>query len=376
MNQKVVCLAATLFAGSLQLAAARTIHVCTTCAYTSVQAAVDDAVNDDVIAIAAGRYTEGVLIEGKHLTLIGAGGGTQGISELAGGARHGPTLVLGSGNPGDPYHLIEIHDLTITHGNHLTGSAVGGGVQVRAGAYLHIFDSTISQNVANQGGGIGINTPNGPETTITRCLISENLALSAPNQLDTHGGGVAVVAGSATIRQSTISRNETTGQYGGGGIYSEGNLSLSNSTVSDNRANSIIDSSGVSGGNGGGLLLTGDFVISGTTITNNTASGEASEGGGLAIGFYDSGTHSIENSVISHNFVTGGFGTAFGNGGGIYSFSGFFGFSAILNLSHVYVVENLAGGGLFNTQGVTLRLIDTTIKDNAGGNCVGPGCPP
>jgi len=363
--------------GSLQIADARDIHVCPSCAHTSIQGAVNDAASGDVIYIAAGRYAEGVLIEGKHLTLIGAGGGTQGTTELD-GTGAGPALVLGSGNPNDPYELTEVHGLLISHGHHLTGTAVGGGVQVRAGAYLHIFDSTISQNIANEGGGIGVNTPAGPETTITRCLISDNFALSGPGLFVTLGGGVAVVAGSATIEQSTVVRNQTTGQFGGGGISAgtTTKLSVLDSTVSDNRATTILDPSGISGGTGAGLLLNGDFLISGSTIAGNVASGETSEGGGLQVGLYDGGAHTIKNTVITHNLVTGGFSTSFGNGGGIYSFAGFIGGSGTLTLDHVYVVENLAGAGLYNTAGVTLTLIDSTIKDNAGGNCVGPGCPP
>jgi hypothetical protein len=224
--------------GALQIAAAKNIHVCPTCTYTAIQPAVDAAVNGDTVLVAAGRYVENVLIEGKDLTLTGAGGGNQGTTELAAAGR-GPVLVLGSGVSSDQYHLVEVHGLTISGGNHQTTTAVGGGVQVRAGAYLHIFDSTILQNIAAYGGGIGINTPGGPETTITRCLITQNLSQTAPFDLlfNTGGGGIAVMTGStATIQQSTISRNRTTAQFGGAGIYTLGqtNLSLIDSTVSEN----------------------------------------------------------------------------------------------------------------------------------------------
>jgi hypothetical protein len=355
--------------GVLQVAAAKNIHVCQTCAHTSIQPAVDDAVSGDVIYVAAGRYTENVLIEGKDLTLIGAGGGNQGTSELAAAGR-GPALVLGTGISSDQYHLVEVHGFTILHGNHQSTTAVGGGVQVRAGAYLHIFDSTISENIASFGGGIGINTPGGPETTITRCLITENLAQTAPmsGQFNTGGGGIAVITGSSvTIQQSTISRNQTTAQFGGGGIWTLGgtNLSLIDSTVSDNSAAPFAGS----GGAGGGLLLFGDFLISGSTITNNAASGPTGEGGGLEIGVFDGGARTIENTIITRNRVT-----ASSTGGGIDTFAGI---SGTLTLDHVYVVENLAGGGLqVSGAGVTLHLIQSTIKDNVGGDCVGAGCPP
>jgi hypothetical protein len=368
--------------GLAKVASATNINVCPTCAHTTIQSAVNAAVSGDVIQIAAGRYTENVLIENKHLTLNGAPGGQNGVSELYAAAR-GPALVLGTGNAGDPAYLVEIHGLTISHGSHISGTRVGGGVQVRSGAYLNIFDSVITQNVANIGGGIGINTGNGPASTITRCLISENSAVSAiPSGLAaTSGGGVAVYTGTVSIVQSTISRNQVTGNFGGGGIVTglggPTNLTLTDSTVSENTATAFLDSSGVSGGDGGGLYLAGDFTISGSTIAHNLATGETAEGGGLFIGFYDSGTHVLKNTIVSLNSFTGDDPSFKGEGGGILAFVGL-GSSPpqTLTLNNVYVVDNLAGAGVALSPGMALHLTNTTIKGNVGGNCIGEGCPP
>lgn len=247
-------------------------------AHTTIQAAVSDAVSGDSILIAAGRYAENITIEDKQLTLQGALGGTSGVTEVDAAGR-GPVFVLGSGVAGATPELIEIHNLVIAQGHHTGGTGVGGGVQVRAGAYLHIFDSTISRNIASVGGGIGVNTPNAPQTTITNCLISENLALPDPTVINavadmTRGGGVAVAAGSVSIQESTVSRNQATGN-GAGGIC--------------------------------------------VTSTSN---------------------------------------------------------ANVFTLNNVYIVENLAGGGLVTTDGVVLKLSNTTIRDNVGGNCLGPACPP
>src|SRR5262249_42653835 len=102
-------------------------------------------------------------------------------------------------------------------------------------------------------------------------------------------------------------------------------------------------------GGGGGLLLFGDFLISHNTITSNTGSGLTGQGGSLQIGVADSGAHTIENTIITRNFVTDSSG-----GGGIDAFAFVAG---TLTLDHAYVVENLAGGGLHvSGAGVTLQL--------------------
>jgi predicted outer membrane repeat protein len=374
-------LALTAGMGFSQSAFANTIHVCPTCAHTTIQAAVSDAVSGDSILIASGRYTENITIEDKQLTLQGALGGTSRVTEVDAAGR-GPVSVLGSGVAGAIPELIEIHNLVIAQGNHTGGTGVGGGVQVRAGAYLHIFDSTISRNISSVGGGIGVSTPNAPQTTITNCLVSENLALpdpTVPNAVAdiTRGGGVAVTAGSVSIQESTISRNQATGNGGGIAADESTALSAAGSTISENSTFSITDSSGVSAGIGGGVILVGDFTISGSSITNNLASGETAGAGGLFAFMSDRGVHAITNTIISRNSVTGPSSPFCGSGvsaGGICAESTLN--ASVFTLNNVYIVENLAGGGLVTTDGVVLKLSNTTIRDNVGGNCLGPACPP
>ena len=93
------------------------------CSYTKVQEAVDAAASGDVIHISAGRFTENVKIVGKGLVLIGTSSSVGPATEVfAAGA--GPVFTLGSG-ANDPYELIELHHLTIAHGDHERGSGIG-----------------------------------------------------------------------------------------------------------------------------------------------------------------------------------------------------------------------------------------------------------
>jgi hypothetical protein len=336
---------------------ANTIRVCATCAHHTIQGAVNDsAVSGDTIDIAAGIYTENVTIAGKQLTLLGAIGSVNGTTKIFATGR-GPVFTLGSGVAGDVNRLIEIHNLVIANGNHMGGTGVGGGIQVRAGAYLHVFDSIVSQNTATSGAGIGINSPGAPTTTISRCLIDDNVA-GGP------GGGVEVLQGSSvSIDQTTIARNASSA---GGGIYGDtgSTLTITNTIASGNTANFIAKPFGKKDGDGGGLQTRGQFSISDSFFLGNTATGETG-GGGIDIFLTDNGQHSIMRTTVSHNSVDAG------AGGGIFA-NGEPGSSWML--SNSFVIQNLAGAGLV-TLGADLVLTNTVVTGNAGGDlCIGGTC--
>jgi hypothetical protein len=344
------------------------------CAHSTIQGAVDAAVSGDSIHIAQGRYVGNVTIEGKTLKLIGARGGIDGVTEVYGSGR-GPVFTLGDGI-GDSYQLIEIHHLTVAHGDHESGTGVGGGVQVRRGAYLHLFNSVLTDNTAWFGGGIGVNTPGGPATTISGCLIDENIAMA--ENLATgdggSGGGVAVIgASTAAIDLSTITRNQA---LDGGGIYTDlgSHVTVEHDTVANNRVSQVHAHRAFVGGVGGGLNVNSEIAISETVIGDNVATGpESPRGGGLFIAV--AGKQMIADTIIARNSADGGPGSG-GDGGGMFSAAAEN--TAKLDIDRVYVIENSASqggaGGISNE--ATLILTRSTIKDNSGLNCSGGiGCP-
>jgi hypothetical protein len=353
------------------------LFVChNTCAYRTIQDAVNAGVSGDVIHIAPGQYVENVTIAGKALKLIGAAGGTGGVTEVYAAGR-GPVFTLGSGVD-DSYHLIEIDHLTISHGDHESGTGVGGGVQVRRGAYLHLSNSILTQNTAWFGGGLGVNTPGGPATTVKNCLIDDDAAvLKGVSTGDSGwGGGVVVIGNSkAAIQLSSIVRNHA---LDGGGVYTDAGsqVTVDLSTISENGASQVHQHLGFIGGTGGGLRVNSDVVVSNSTISDNSATGpESPSGGGLFV-LVAGDRQTIVRTVIDHNTADGGPGSG-GDGGGVFSAG--VNRTARLALDHVYVVENQASqggaGGISNS--ATLVLTDTTIKDNSGLNCTGGiGCPP
>jgi Right handed beta helix region len=362
----IVLIGALTLAPDLQAA---TLHVCPTgCAFSTIQSAVDDAASGDVIQIASGRYVGKVTVIGKRLTLTGAADGP--ATEIVGIGGQGPALVLGSG-AGSGYEEVDVEYVTISGGDHQTGSGVGGGVQVRRGAFLHLLNSVVTRNSALFGGGIGIDTPGGPLTTVSGCVIDDNSATTT-NGLG--GGGIVVVQGSAVlIQQSTIARNRA---LNGGGVYADvgTHLEIEHATVTENAVSQIHRHLGFVGGTGGGVSANSELAITDSIVADNSATGEeVAAGAGLFVVL--GAKQTITRTIIAHNSASGSNGV--GDGGGIFTASE--NVHNTLTLTQVYVVENQAApgaaGGISN--GGTLVLSGTVIKDNSGVNCQGGfGCPP
>ena len=337
--------------GFATAALGNTIHVCSSCAHTSIQSAVNDAASGDTIDVAAGRYSENITVAGKILTLVGQSAATT----LVYGAARGPVFTLGSGATSDVPMLVTIQQLTISGGNHTGGTGVGGGIQVRGGAYLHLENSTLTANVASSGAGIGIDSPGAPVTTISGCLIDGNFTSAVfPGG---PGGGIVVKSGSlATITGSIITRNTA---ISGGGVFAwEGSsLSITGSTIASNSAYAVSTHSGSSGGGGGGVEAHGAVSIASTYLLNNTASGEDG-GGGLALYAAQNAVTTVSNTIIAQN--------SSGDGAGILEYGG------TLRLENSYVVQN-SGYGIWGN--FTLVNDGSTVKDNLLGNiCVDTDC--
>jgi hypothetical protein len=351
-----------LIAGAIRCASAGagTLLVCPTCNHTTIQSAVNDAADNDEINIAAGRYIENITISGKSLTLLGAGnvGGSGETLVLAAG--RGPVFTLGSGVAGETAHVVLLVGMSISGGNHNGGTRVGGGVQVRSGSYLRMVSCVVRDSYATFGGGIGVNSPGAPTSTILSSLITDNTA-PGPQGKASAGGGVYVAQGSSlAIDSSTIVRN-TSG--GGGGIYAEQgtNLTLTNVTVTQNSATSYSTPQGPSDGDGAGLETFGDFTISDSLFTFNTSFGN-NGGGGILMAIHDSGPHTITRSTFTHNnlFLANDL-----RGGGILAYAYTTG---TYTLDHSFVEQNLAGGGIWNDSNVTAVISSSVVTDNTGGD--------
>jgi CSLREA domain-containing protein len=296
------------------------------------------------------------------------------------------------------------------NGSTLSGnyaSEHGGGIYNAGTAYLTSVSSTISGNTAaGRGGGIyndyGIVTLDNSSTilnksnghgggifndgtvTLTNSKVADNRAEGGDHR---YGGGIYNNGPTATlnINNSELSNNRvrcsgswwSTCSSRGGGIYNAGAVTLRNSTLSNNESacGDYCD------GRGGGIYSTGTVVAISSTISGNSAH---HYGGG----FYntENGTATINNSTLSQNsaryndgggiynsspayiYITNSTlsGNSANNGGGIYT-------ESITFISHSTFAYNSArstGGNIRNTR--TLRLRGTIVAySSAGENCSG-----
>ena len=238
--------------------------------YKTIQAALNDADNNNTIEAGNGTYDESISFpSGKKIILQSVNGPS---STVIRGDDDSRTVNLDDSLLG-----TTIEGFTITH----AVGDTGGGIYNDYG-YLTIDNCIICGNTADAGDGGGIY--NYGTLTITASTVSGNTAYYC-------GGGI-LNFDTLTITASTISGN--TADWGGG-IENVDTLTITASTVSGNTADW-----------GGGILNFGTLTITGaSTISNNTA---VDYGGGI---YNDSYSVTITASTISGN-------SADSNGGGIY----------------------------------------------------------
>ncbi len=171
----------------------------------------------------------------------------------------------------------------------------GGGVAAR-GAEVIIRNSIISGNASiNNGGGLRVmRIPTDPGVvTIENTLFRDNTADGGGGLGLSSYGGSETSSSTVVIKGSTIDSNDSL--FDGGGIEQFGtNLSVENSTFSGNTAVN----------QGGGLWSSFDDVFTGTVSVNFstfTANTTQQTGGGI---FNNQGPFSLRNSILSGNIST------------------------------------------------------------------------
>jgi hypothetical protein len=228
-------------------------------ACSTIGAAITKTSAGDTIVVAAGVYSENVVIT-KNLTINGAGP----ASTIVNGDSTNTVLAVNSGI------TTAISALTVRNGGTginnsgtltLTNSAVGSNTAsgfntsgiVNYGTAT-LTDSTISGNTAGTAGGL-FNTG---VATLTNVTISGN---SAP-----YGGGIESSGlGTTTLLNVTISGNAATFGIPGGGIRNAGGtVALKNTIVADN----------VGGNCGGNLVSQGHNLSSDTSCVSFNAAGD------------------------------------------------------------------------------------------------------
>ena len=340
-----------LLACPLGVAHATTHNVGGGASYTTVQAAINVAVNGDTILIAAGTFRGPIDTRGKNLTIRG-GGSANTILRPSTGTTGTTVLTISRGE------TVSLRGVQITGG--------GQGVEVR-GSTLSAQDVLITGN-SGGGAGAGVELSEGASGTFTRVDITNN---SAGTAFD--GGGLIVYDSALTVVDGSWVGN--VGGRGGGAHVLRSDLSLDGLLIDGNTArtqgggiyvddSSVIDavdvivSDNTSSSRGGGVAANdSDLSWSGGAFTGNYS---GSAGGGVAV----SG-QAAAGSVLDADFTNN---TALGDGGAVFAST------LTISLSDARIQGNSAGargGGLWTLDaGLTLarlELIANTAVEEGGG---------
>jgi len=236
------------------------LRVCLSgCVYSSVQAAVNDAVSGDVIKVAGGIYT-GVsrvrLIPGNYVTQVVCLHNTSLITVQGGYASTdwsdpdpiaNPTTLDAEGE-GRVFYIgtnvvVAIEGLNITGGD-ANGSdseekpvSQGGGVYAYNASGITFLNNRVFGNVADVGGGLYLFAND--DVTFSGNTVTDNTAK--------HGGGLYLSQNTTDLSGNTIFSNSAI--INGGGLLlfnsNDSEVTLVNNIIADNDA----------GGTGGGLYI-------------------------------------------------------------------------------------------------------------------------
>ncbi len=176
--------------------------------HSTIQAAVDAAVDKDVVLIGPGTYLESIEIEGKTLTLRSEQPLPRNPTPadwpvtIDGEDARRPLFLSGGG-------LVSLEGIRVTRGS----APSGGGLYLNFGTMAVLTDCLMDANEATADHGGGIYLGNNTDLTLTNCRIEGNRA-------SRYGGGVyADYGGDVDATDSTWSDNVAGVEGGGVWIY-------------------------------------------------------------------------------------------------------------------------------------------------------------
>ena len=180
--------------------------------HVTIQAAIDDALDGDVVLVAPGTYTgdgnRDIDFLGKAITVKSEAGPRTCIIDCQG--------AEGDYHRGFYFHSEET-SASVLDGFTITGGYIGryqgggGGISCAWYASPTIRDCVIVGNVASIAGGIALSDS---DAVISNCVIAGNCARRWPEQYRAYGGGFMSACGDPVLQNCTIYGNRVQG-YGG-----------------------------------------------------------------------------------------------------------------------------------------------------------------
>ena len=249
--------------------------------YTTIQAAVNAAVDTDVIIIQPGMYTgtgnRDIDFLGKAITVRSTDPQDPNIVS--------DTVIDSQGTSSDWHRAFRFHTNegpdSIIDGLTLTGGYTdyGGAINCEVNCSPTIRNCIIRSNTATQeGGGIDCTTS---EAVIVNCLIEDNVS-------GYYAGGINCCVSSDLTIIGCIIRNNSAENDGGGIQFCVSSGQVINCSITNNV-----------GYEGGGIWVRGPVHISNCTIVNNTATRSDPRGGALALDHDDA---TVTNCILWDNF--------------------------------------------------------------------------
>jgi len=357
--------------------------LCVPSQYPSIQSAIDDAENGDVVIVDPNTYYENINFSGKAITVRSADPNNPNIvsvtiidGSLPADPNYASVVTFNSGEGNDSV----LEGFTITGG---TGSWIpvswefqgllwnrcGGGVVCYNMSQPTISKNVFIGNMAGQGGGVYIygapvnpDDPSNPPVHISPIIIGnvfeDNSAIvehgfTPPDSSypqDDHGDGGAIVAfqGCDPIVTDNLMQNNHADYYGGAIHFRQ----WSNGLIENNHI--ISNDSAL----GAGVHIT---YMSEPTVRDNLiqANIAGNFGGGGVYVYY------LSNPLIERNFITE---NESSNGAGIGIFH-----SSNPTIRNNLIINNVEGAGIRVKGGSTPTIIGNTIAGNEGSAAYGGG---
>lgn len=192
--------------------------------YPTIQQAINDAVDGDVVLVAPGTYVENLKIQKKSITVKSSVGPL--VTTIDGSNPTNPNIASVVVIISDEHDVVlEGFTLTQGAGTQLAVGRYGGGVvcyfltfdnvgieaSALAGTRI-IRDNIIIGNAADFGAGIACLSNSSTNTHVINNIVTGNLA-------NEEGGGIMCMSESPSIENTTITGN---GSKKGGGFYCVG----------------------------------------------------------------------------------------------------------------------------------------------------------
>lgn len=270
-------------------------------------------VGDSANAIAGSLVLRNVKIAGIPGSTVSA----YGLVQVQSGSftmQKGATLTgnVGGSNavPGGGVYVNGVNASFVMTGGQITGCSAltGGGVAVLAGSATIDGGSIVSNSAIESGGGIAVTMSSSTALTIAESNASAQTLIAGNSA--TMGGGLAIIGGaggSIAVSGGTISGNQA---RSGGGIScvksSPGQLAVSLGPVTV---------SGNTATNGGGAYLNNaTLTVSGASVSGNTAS---KAGGGVYLD--DNESYGPASFILDGGSVNG---NKAASGAGLYAVGG------------------------------------------------------